>query len=339
MSTHAIEIVEIGDIFPHPNPEVERLSITKIWGWQCCIGKNDFKSGDKAVYIPPDYTCPLNRPEFAFLRNKNNEGKTVERIKVRKFKGALSQGLIIPVPEQLKHLPIGTNVINELEIERYEPPIPKSTYGMFVSGPSDLYIPKFDVENYQRYRELFVEGEEVIATEKTHGCNSRFVFAKDKDGNWKQFVGSRTNWMAEDEKNIWWMAFRQCSAIGEWCKANPEKIIYGECYGQVQSLKYGAGNNDIFFAAFGILDKQTWLDYGECQELVKPFPNLKWVPLVYRGPFNEKLLLEEAEKDSLYPNACHMREGICVIPTKERVSEEIGRVILKMVSNRYLEKA
>jgi tRNA-binding EMAP/Myf-like protein len=170
MSTHEIAIVEIDHIEKHPNPEVEKMEITHIWGWQCCIGKDQFKVGDRAIYVPPDYLCPLSRPEFAFLRNEKNAGETMVRIKVRKFKGALSQGLIISVPEELKDLPVGSNVIEQLGIERYEPPLEKSTYGMFVGAPSGLYCPTFDVESYQRYRELFKDGEEVIATEKLHGC-------------------------------------------------------------------------------------------------------------------------------------------------------------------------
>lgn len=336
MSTHAIEIVQIGEITPHPDSSVEKMELTQIWGWQCCIGKGQFQEGDKAIYIPPDYLVPLSRPEFAFLRNKDNEGKTHERIKVRRFKGALSQGLTISVPEELKDLPVGSNVIEQLGIERYEPPIPMSTGGMFVGAPSGIYSPKFDVESYQRYRELFKNGEEIVATEKIHGANSRFVYAKNKEGEWTQFCGSHTNWMAEDEKNIWWMAFRQCPAIGQWCESNPEKILYGEAFGQVQNLKYGARNNNIFFAGFAILDKNVWLDYDDCQASIAPFVGLNWVPLVFRGEFDEEKLLALAELDSLWSGANHLREGVVVLPIHERTNPELGRVCLKMVSNRYL---
>jgi len=336
MSTHQINIIEIGDILPHPDPEVTRMELTHVFGWQCCIGKGQFKKGDKAIYVEPDYLVKTNRAEFAFL---HKEGKSQQRITVRRFRGTLSQGLLINVPTELDHLPIGSNVMEVLEIERYEPPLPKSTYGNYVSAPSGLYAPKFDVENYQRYTSVFLPGEEVIATEKIHGASAKFCYAIDPEsGEMKQFCGSRTNWMGEDEKNIWWMAYHQNPAIGEWCRANPEKIIYAEVFGQVQNLKYGAKPNDVFFAAFAILDKQVWLDYDVCQELIKPFPGLKWCPLAYRGPFDLSILTPLAELDSLWPKANHMREGIVVVPKQERRDPEIGRVCLKIVSNRYLEK-
>jgi len=337
MSTHKVEIIEIGEVLPHPNPDSTKMEIIHVFGWQCCIGKDQFKKGDKAIFIPPDFCVSLSHPSFEFLK-RDGEDKQQQRIKVRKFKGALSQGLIVPVPLELSHLPIGTNVIEQLGIERYEPPLPKSTGGMFIGRPSGLWSPKFDVESFQRYYQIFEECEPVVVTEKLHGASSRFVFAKDKDDEWKQFCGSRNNWMAEDEKNIWWMASRQAPDIGRWCEDHPELLLYGEVFGQVQKLKYGARKNDIFFAGFGILNKQTWLDYDECQRLVEGY-NINWVPLLWRGQFDFEKILELAEGSSLFPNADHIREGCVVQPVHERRDEEIGRVILKAVSNRYLEKS
>jgi RNA ligase (TIGR02306 family) len=167
-----------------------------------------------------------------------------------------------------------------------------------------------------------------------HNSNARYVYAQDKNGEWKLFCGSRTKWMAEDDKNIWWMASRQNPNIDAWCKANLGKILYGEVFGQVQNLKYGAKTNDIFFRPFAILEKQQWIDYDQCIKLTQGM--LDWVPLVYRGPFDEKKLLELAELDSLIPGANHMREGVVIVPVQERVDPELGRVCLKMVSNRYL---
>ena len=165
MSTHSIEIVEITHIDVHPNADA--LAITHVDGWQCCIAKDQFKVGDKAVYIPPDYVCKLSHPAFAFL--KKDESKTFERIKVRRLRGQLSQGLLIPVPMELGDLPVGTNVIDQLGVERYEPPVPASSGGNFVTPPS-LYAPKFDIESFQKFMILFATGEPVVISEKLHGC-------------------------------------------------------------------------------------------------------------------------------------------------------------------------
>jgi hypothetical protein len=47
---------------------------------------------------------------------------------------------------------------------------------------------------------------------------------------------------------------------------------------------------------------------------------------------------ELAEGQSAWPGADHMREGCVVSPIVERNDHSIGRVILKAVSNAYLEK-
>jgi len=60
---------------------------------------------------------------------------------------------------------------------------------------------------------------------------------------------------------------------------------------------------------------------------------------VYRGPFNKEQILELAEGDSNYPGANHCGEGVVVKPVHERTDYRIGRVQLKVVSNRYLSKS
>lgn len=333
MSTHEIAIIEIGDILPHPN--ADKMEITSVWGWHCCVGKGQFKKGDRAIYIPPDYVVPTTHPAFAFLKK---EGSDKERITVKRLRGLLSQGLIISVPDELSHLNIGDNVIDMLGIERYEESIPS---GAFVHSPRGLYLPTFDVESYQRYINCFIVGEEIVATEKIHGENARYTFATDPNtGDIKQFCGSRTTWLSPEEGNVWWTALEQHPAIGEWCKANPEKTLFGEIFGNIRQkhkIKYGAKENQIFFAAFAILNKQFWMDYDEMIVSLGQF-GIPSVPLLYRGPFDEQKLLALAEGNSRWPGANHMAEGTVIVPVKERMNVEIGRVCLKMVSNRFLEK-
>ncbi len=335
MSVHSIEIVEVQEILPHPNSEVTAMELTHVLGWQCCVGKGQFQKGCKAIYIEPDYICSTNHPSFAFLKRADDNPQV--RIRVRRFKGTLSQGLLITVPDELADLPVGTNVIEQLGIERYEPPLPKSTGGDFIGAPSGLYVPKFDVENWQRYTNQFKDGEAVRVTEKMHGASARFTFATNKDDEKIQFCGSRVNWLREDDRNIWWMAFRQCPAIGAWCEANPGKILYGEVFGQVQSLKYGAKPNDVFFAGFGILDQNTWLNFDDAVASAKKH-GVPWAPFLYGGGFDLEVIKLLAEGDSSWPGAKHMREGCVILPALERNDSELGRVQLKLVSNRYLEK-
>jgi hypothetical protein len=245
------------------------LEIIPVWGWQCCVGKGDFTRGDRGVYVPPDYVVP----EFG-------------RITVRKLRGQISQGLLIPVPEALSHLPTGVDVMDALGITRYEPVLPAPTDGEYIQGPT---APVFDVENYQRYPRLEA-GEMVVITEKIHGTNARYCWSD------VQFCGGRRQWLASGG-NVYWEAFRQCPAIGAWCQAHP-------------GLTPGGWTHDL--------------------------SDVPLVPHVYTGPFDLASARIMAEADSRWPGADHMAEGVVIVPVTERMDPALGRVCLKIVSNRYL---
>jgi len=317
MSTHICPVIRIQK---QPHPNADALSVQEIMGWEVCMRSDDWTDGQLAVYIPPDYVVP-DTEIFAWLKSDSSNWN---RIRTRKFRQRYSHGILVPAPEGLNE---GDDAMEVLGIVRYEPPLPLSAGGDNERGPAGFY-PKYDVENYQRYKAALVAGEEVVITEKIHGANARYVWAEDRI-----WCGSRTNWKAEDNKNLWWQGLKQNEWIYHWCKRNPGKVLYGEVFGQVQNLKYGAKPGQIFFRVFDILDKDRWMSYDEVRELLSM---MEMVPLLYRGPFDEEKAMELALGDSSL--ADHMREGVVVSPVVERVDPELGRVKLKIVSPRYLEK-
>ena len=273
MSQHAIEVVRVNEIKGHPN--ADRLELIDVFGWTVCVGARSFATGDLAIYIPPDYVVETTRPEFAFLKR---EGRDVERIAVKRLRGVLSQGLLIPVPASMSDAIVGDNMIDQLGIVRYEAPLPTVAAEGIVGAPSGLYAPKFDVESFQRYASAFTEGEDVRISEKLHGACARYVW---QDG--QMHVGSRTNWWRDEPSNQWWRALRQCPQIETLCQACPGTILFGKVFGQVQTLKYGAGKEQIFFAAFAALHCHNWLDYADLKALCDEH-NVPMAPHVYSGP-------------------------------------------------------
>ena len=177
MSDHAVRIIEIGEVRPHPN--ADRLCVVPVGGWSCVAGKQDFQPGSRAVYIEPDYVVPLDRPEFAFLRKEGSD-KTSHRIKAVRLRGAISFGLLIPLPEDLSWRAVGDDVMEDLGVQRYEPPVKTVPGGLDDGLPEadwpKVYSPKFDVENIQRYEDVLVPGEPVVVTEKVDGASTRYVW-------------------------------------------------------------------------------------------------------------------------------------------------------------------
>jgi RNA ligase (TIGR02306 family) len=327
MSTHEIKVVRLGAIEKHPN--ADSLGITHISGYNVIVRLSDWKEGDLGVYIEPDYVVPENEPEFLFLN-----GKT--RIKVKRLRGVISHGLLIKARSGMKE---GDDVMNEMRIVRYEPPISATLTGEDASGPSGIFVPVYDLENWRKFRNVFQEDEEVFVTEKLHGCNSRFLYH-----NGQMFYGSRTRWKKDinidgtESKNVWFLCVKQNPWIEEWCRNHEDLVLFGEVYGQVQDLKYGV-NSGFKFRTFDILNKDgTYVDAYEFRNNFG-LTEEQMVPLLYHGAYNSDKIEKMADGKSTIQGANHIREGIVIKPRQERFNEEIGRAILKIVSDEYLEKA
>jgi RNA ligase (TIGR02306 family) len=331
MSTFRCEVVPVV-LEPHPN--ADSLSIVHVWGYTVVVKTADWIGLDRGVYIPPDSLVPITDARFAWL--------TKPRITVRRFRGIYSQGLLLPLdtPEDLSPLGlayvegVGTDLAGMWGITHYEPPLPTGSGGKSsdaIPGPPGLLTLKYDVENFNRYPHCIPEGTPVYVTEKIHGANARYVYPPEAD---TLYCGSRSHWKAWSEGDLWWSASRQNAWILDWCCEHPNCVLYGEVFGQVQDLKYGAKPGQLFFRAFDVLEQGRWASYTRLEELVAPENR---APVVFLGPFDEALVREIAERDS---HVCpgQVAEGVVICPLVEMTHPEIGRVQLKIVSNRYLER-
>ncbi len=298
------------------------------------VGKGQFAAGSRAVYIEPDYVVPLSRSEFAFLL-KGREDKTEHRMRAVRLRGQLSFGLLIPVPEELAHKEVGDDVMTELGIRRYEPPVKFARTGADDTLPHTdwpkLYTPKFDLESLNNFPDVFQPGEQVIVTEKIHGSNAKCVWH-----NSEFYVGTRNRWVQTVNFRSPHVHALDNVLIRSWCAANPNVILWGEAYGPLSELRYGLTNPG--FVAFAALENDKWWDlstlFASLDDLGIPH-----VPVLYHGPFDRDKIVELAEGDSLIETAPsgHMMEGIVIVPAKERHDPNLGRVALKLISNRYWE--
>ena len=314
-STHRVEVVPVR-LEPHPNADT--LSIVRVWNYVCVVRTDDFRDVPLAAYVPPDSVVPAT-PLFAFLGESR-------RIKVRRFRGVVSQGLLVRAPEGAK---LGDDVAGLLGVTRYDPPLEIRSTGE-PERPPPLTIPEYDVEDWHRYGHVFREGEEVVALEKIHGANARFVWLEDRF-----WAGSRKEWKRDDPKIVWWSALRACPWLEEFLRANPGLVVFGEAYGRVQDLRYGLGHQ-IRVAVFDLYENGRFLDWDSARERGR---GLEWVPVLHRGPYDPARLKEISNGPSTVPGANHAREGVVIRPVVERGDPEIGRVQLKIVSDAYLERA
>lgn len=324
MSTHAVRIVEITEIQPHAN--AERLEIIPIGGWQAVARKGQFRVGDRAVYIEPDYVVPTGRPEFSFLAK---DGKDTHRLKAVRLRGSLSFGLLIELPAEIADRSVGDDVMEPLGISRYVPPTRPFKGGgdmqqlAEASWPT-VYAPRFDIESLLNNPHILAPGERVLVTEKVDGANARFVSV---DGT--LYIGSRLRWLKPEADNIWSRALAATPQIVDWCRAYDRHVLYGEVYGPVQSLTYGL--REPRFVAFAALSPDgVWTSAWQHHDVPQ-------APLLYAGPYDLEEMKRIVETDSRLCDPGHMMEGVVITSVPERTHPDIGRVALKLISNRFWE--
>lgn len=163
MSESYCQVIELGKIGSHPNADL--LEITQVMNaYPCIVKKGDFKEGEKAVYISVDMLVPTKDPRFSFLTE--NEDKEFVRIKAKKLRGIFSMGLLIKAEESWE---LGQDVREFLGVKKYEPDAHFVLQGENESDKSGMPV-YTDIEGFRKYKNLFDEGEEVVITEKLHGC-------------------------------------------------------------------------------------------------------------------------------------------------------------------------
>jgi RNA ligase (TIGR02306 family) len=288
---------------------------------------------------------------FAEIEAKIDANTKYLRIGVKKLRGVMSMGMLLPCPDGAE---IGDDVAELLGVTHYEPPIEgeklTSKGDDVASPPAGVYAPMYDVESIYTYADLFESGELVFVTEKLDGANARFV-ATIGDNDWQReespsgamrsvcnvgiHAGSRKEWKKKEGGSNWWRVQEQVPWIPKWCFDNQEQVLYGEMFGWVADLKYGAKQGQLWFRAFDILNGSEWLDAEAFRAALLPEQR---VPELGIMPFDFEKLQKLADGPSIILGANHQREGIVIKPLKERRHYKLGRVFVKMVSNEYLAK-
>jgi RNA ligase (TIGR02306 family) len=164
-----IELVH--DVANHPNGE--KLDICKILGYKCVTKRDQFKDGDKVVYVRPDTVFPLS--EWAVEYRKYSP----KRIKAIRLRGELSQGVIIPfsaIPEDIRSIietyAVGDTVAEILGITHYQEPEPQD---MSAKGGLPMGIPKTDEDRFENMKYLPL-GEVVDIQLKVDGQSCSYYY-------------------------------------------------------------------------------------------------------------------------------------------------------------------
>ena len=266
----------------------------------------------------------------------------------------------------------GQDVMDILGITKYEPVIPTSMSGeVFNAFGMTL---KFDIENIKKFPDVFEYCEEVSMTEKLHGTWCCFGYHPDNEFPIITSKGLSDRGLAfkfnevNMTKNLYVRMFNSISSDDGWlnilelflesndyggwdgweaCGDKPFYIL-GEIFGAgIQDLTYGNLPTEfrIFDIYVGEPGKGIYMNAPRVRDVVNDMNTISAnakvkitsVPELYRGPFSKEFLANATDGiETASGTKAHMREGVVVRPVVERRDDEIGRVILKSVSEKYL---
>ncbi|MEU2895673.1 RNA ligase (ATP) [Streptomyces sp. NPDC001273] len=335
----------------HDHPGADALELAQVGLYRAVVAKGAYRTGDAAVYIPEQSVLPAGLIAELGLTGRL-AGAEHDRVRAIRLRGELSQGLVCR-PKALADVDLvraaedGTDFADVLGITKWVPPVPPTMDGEVESAP-DL-LPWVDIENIQRYPEIFAPGEPVVLTEKLHGTACLLTYAAGDDRVYvsSKGFGGRSLALREDPRNLYWRAVRAhgvAEAAAELAaRLGARRVgVFGEVYGAgVQDLTYGAdGRRDslgyaVFDVSAEIDGRVRWLDAA--QELEGRLP---LVPRLFSGPYDGERVLEIASgRETVSGRELHLREGVVIRPAVERHSPVTGgRAIAKAVSPAYLTR-
>jgi len=365
MSEFIVPMVKIQTVEKHP--KADRLDVVTIDGWQCVCGRDQFKIGDYAVYVPIDSILPPKLEEKIFAGSQMKRDGLNGRIKTVKIREFISQGLLLK-PEQVGiRIGIGgpsSDYAFELGITKYEPPEPSFSHmpGAGKAKKRRRDNPGFhkftDLQNIKWYPQLFKDGELVVMTEKIHGSSWRAVLAPFDAATWQRRLlqklglapkfefcwGSRMvqlqnkgygGWFAKRAgADVYREAFEKYSIKD---KLKPGETVFGEVYGaKIQKgYMYDCGEGERQLVIFDVHRNGRWLDPLELQRWCED-RGLNSVPVIYIGPFSQSALKAATEGASVMAPSQKVREGVVVRSLQENAVEHFGRKMLKSINPQYL---
>ena len=98
-----------------PIAGADAIEKATVLGWECVVKKDEFKVGDKIIYVEVDSVMP-EKPEFEFLRDRKYRVRTI------KLRGQVSQGLVLPIMYNKNTYDVGDDVTEELGVTKYLSP-------------------------------------------------------------------------------------------------------------------------------------------------------------------------------------------------------------------------
>lgn len=320
-----------------PIQDADLIECAHVDGWMVVVKKGEFLIGDLCIYIEVDSWVPHSLASF--LTPKNQEPKEFNgikgnRLRTKKLKQQISQGLILP-------LSVLSNALTEehqdvtdiLGIQLYEKPLPPELIGK-ARGNFPSYVPKTDLDRIQNLKSTFnnLQQSKWCITEKLHGVSATFILDLDSVFH----VCSKNLDILPDEHNVYWKAASLYNIKHVMERYNLKGIaIQGEIIGEgLTGGNYYSQPTDFYVFGMYSIIKGSYLLPSEVQYACETL-GLKHVPIIEMdysiSEHTVYSLLEMADGMSVI-NPKVPREGLVFKSTTD------SSLSFKVVSNKWLLK-
>jgi len=351
-------------------PGADLIEAATVGGWTCVIKKGEMKQGDKAVYFEIDSVLP-DAPEYSFLWKEPARPANF-RLTTRRFKGVVSQGLLLPFDKLHVHFfdtfEVGTDLSEALGVTKYDPPeveeeeesTPNKNKGPRTVGGWPGLAPKTEEERVQNVHLGKFIGMPYVITRKLDGSSATYGYKKDFCKRLKKsksrlvrmlgvaltpfesflpktFYSCSRN-LAVGAGTVWGQMaekYRLAEKLKKY--GNGQYVLQGEIVGpKIQKNPRKLDKPDLYI--FNVFDQltQTYLPTLEAKAFAEEL-GCNFVPVLEVGEamyYSQQQLLAMAE--GLCPGTKNEEKGLVVTVDYPAVATTYGKNSFKVISNRYL---
>lgn len=318
------------------------LELALVLGWQVIIRAGEVAVGDKIIFCEIDSLLPVDAPWLPVAikdRISKKQTKDMYLVKTIKLRGELSQGLIVPLPDNLKQYDVGADISSILGIKKYEPIIFTGKFSNCsidkgVDYPIHL-IPKTDEIRIQSKPVLLnqIQGKPYYITVKLDGTSATYLLQQDNltvcSRNFTLF-----GFQSKSPQTCPWWYIAEKYNLAQKLHNFPHLAIQGEICGP--NIQRNLLNlKDLTLFVFQLIDIRTKerLPFPEFISLCENVLQLPTVPIEESGSDFHYTDLQSllSKTHGFYPNTKHPREGLVVRTIDQSLS-------FKIINNEYLIK-
>ena len=334
-------IQEAIDIIPIEGADAIELAVIK--GWQCVVKKGEFHAGDAGVFFEVDSFLPIDE-RYEFLRKSsyreneyNGEGF---RIKTMRLRGALSQGLFMPLAAfpEIAGANAGDDVTGLLGVKKWTVP-EFATSGGIAIGDRPAGVRASDETRIQSDPSMLeaLVGKPYYITTKMDGTSGTVYYLGGRLG-----ACSRNLDIAEGEDALYWkpvFKYGLADKLGVYAVDSGFNgiVLIGEIVGPgIQKNRLGLAEIEwhVFDAIVFDVAGGRYVTFDELKTVTCAL-GLKMVPVEETGEAFNYAMTELLEKAKGKYASGKDKEGIVVRSAGKAAIKDVS---FKVLNNEFLLK-